>query len=487
MAGASFDIVLVRTAVAWLSVLFLPLTWLLARRMLPGARTAQVAATALVTVSVLHLLFSQQARMHGPQASMALAAVLAAMRMRARPGVGSYLVGALCAGLAFGFLHNGAAAILPLLVAHLLRRRDTGTPPLFSLWGAALLFVPLMLVFLLFHPSPPTLQGQGEVLEFGGHTLPLVKLDGSGFVLVVGYLWDYEPALLIASLVGLVAGICALFVRRSRARVAAAAQHAGPPWQDVVIAAAYALPYLAAVGLMGLTQDRFLIPLLPFLACLAAWPVALLGEGRRGLATALSLALLAFPTFVTAEYVRLRSNRDTIEQAADWVRASVSPDARILTSARLTLPLPHSAEALRVAKEDYASRQTLWLGWQLGALPLDDAPFPGPHRWNLFVTPGKLLNMNRERGRADLEAWLERADAEVAVLEVSRLMAFIPQAALLRDVIAERGELVEVLAGEDRRWATERPLDYQEVPRFVPRILAATAFGPRVEIYRLKP
>jgi hypothetical protein len=157
-----------------------------------------------------------------------------------------------------------------------------------------------------------------------------------------------------------------------------------------------------------------------------------------------------------------------------------------VTSAGLGLPLLHAPEALRAAGEDYASRQAPWIDWQLGHLPREEAaPFDGGPRWNLFLTPGKLVGTNREHDPAELEQWLAHADADFAVLERSRLMEFLPQAVALRELVAARGELVATILGEDQRRCLEPPLDYQEIPDFVPRILAATAFGPCIEIYRL--
>jgi hypothetical protein len=363
-----------------------------------------------------------------------------------------------------------------------LRERAPRPRPSFSWWGAALLVAPLALVHWAFYPSSPKLSGEGRMLDFGGHTLPFGALDGSGFRLVAQYLWDYEPALLIAGAAGLACGTARL-IRRGPPREDAAG---GARRADLLVASAYALPYLLALGLMGLTQDRFLLPLLPFLACLAAWPVAL-ARARPALAAFLAALVVAFPVLVAARFALLRAAPDTYERAARWVAEHVDPaEERVATSASLALPLFHAPEALRAAAEDYATRQNLWIRWQLEHLPLeDDAPFAGGERWKLLLAPGKLLHMNREHSREELETWLAATDADYAVLERSRRMEFIPQAAALRELIAERGELVAAIRGEDERWCTERPQDYQEIPDFVPRILAATAFGPCLEIYRL--
>jgi hypothetical protein len=473
LAAASADVVRVRALVALVSVWLAPLTWLLARRLLGGGPA--LLAAALVALSVLHLLFGQQARPHGLQATFALASVLAAMRLRERPTWGAYALGAACCALAWATLHNGIAALLPLFAGHFLRERAPRRP----WWAAGLFLVPLALVAWAFYP--PRLAAEGGVLDFGGHTLPLSAFDGSGFRLVARYLWDYEPALLIASLAGLACGAAALALR-SRAVEPADRQRRADVW----IALAYALPYFAALCLTGLTQDRFLLPLLPFLACIAAWPVAL-ARAKPVFAWCLALLVLVFPVLAVAQFVRLRAAPDTIERAAEWVEAHVDPESeRVATSASLALPLLHAPEALRAASEDYATRQNVWMRWQLAHLPLEEqAPFGGGRRWKLFLAPGKLLHMNKPHSREELEAWLDGTGADYAILERSRRMEFIPQAAALRELVAERGELVEAIRGEDERWCTERPQDFQEIPSFVPRLLAATAFGPCIEIYRL--
>ncbi len=459
LAAASSDLVRVRGAMALLSVLLVPLTWLLARRFVGGGPA--LLSAALVAVSLLHLLFSQQARLHGAQATFALCGVLAAMELRRRPTWGWYGLAALALALAVGCLHNGVAVALPIFAAHLLRARLPGRVPW---WGLALVAIPAALVVWLFYPQAPTLQGEGGVLEFMGHKLPFDRLDGSGFLSTAGYLWNYEPALLVLA----ASGGLALLVRRGAARGCR---------EDTRVAAAYALPYLLAIGLMGLTQDRFLLPLLPFLAtCAAGLVAALSGRGAR---IAVAAAALAFPCYATLRYVQVRSSPDTIERAAAWVAAHLEPEDRVLLSPRLTLPLFHDAEAVELADGDGANRRTVWMRYQI-ANTLSGRP-----RYALMLTPARLASMGREHGPDELSSWIEELRPDFAILEVSRLTTYIPQTRALRDLLRESGPPVLVIRGEAERWETEPPLDYQEIPSFVWRLLAAECFGPCIEIYRL--
>jgi hypothetical protein len=463
LATASADFVRMRAAIALLSALLVPLTWLFARRFVgPGAA---LLAAALIALSVLHLLFSQQARLHGPQATFALLGVLASMGLRRNPSPGWYALAALALALAVGSLHNGFAVAAPIVVAHFTRDKTRGGAPG---WALAPLAIPTALVLYFFYPRPPTVQDEGGLLEFGGHKLPFDKLDGSGFARCFEYLWNYEPALLILAAAGGLMGLA-----RLRRAPGVDARRRG----DLVVAAAYALPYLLAVGLMGLTQDRFLLPLLPFLAALAAGlVVAVPGRAAR---VGVALAALAFPGYTTLRYVQVRSAPDTVERAAAWVAEHLEPETRVVLSPRLTLPLFHDAQAIGIADGDGANGRTIWMRYQI-----HNAPQSGP-RYALLLTPARLTSMGREHAPEELSDWLEQAQPAYAILEVSRLTGFIPQMRSLRELVRERGTLEAVIRGEDERWQTEPPLDYQEIPAFVRRILAADSFGPCIEIYRL--
>jgi len=468
MRAAVGDLMRLRRAVAWISVLLVPLTWLFARRLV-GSGPALLAA-ALVAVSVLHLLFSQQARPHGVHATVALAAVVLAMRLRRRPTWGTYLACSLAFALAVGTLHNGVALLFPIAAAHLFRAR---TPDRVPWWGGALLAVPAVLVVIAFYPSPPEIVGEGGVLRFGGHELPFEKLDGSGFARLATYLWSYEPALAILS----VGGLAALLVPAARRRAALAGTELRG---DLLVACAYAVPYALALGVLGLTEDRFLLPLLPFLATLAA---SLLGlaRGRPAVQVGVAVLMLAFPAWVVARYVAVRSAPDTIEQAAAWVQANLDPERdRVVLTPRLPLPLFHSAEALRIGREDYVTRQQAWMRWQIDHLPREEEErFEGGARWNLILSPGNLA-------KRDANAWLDEVDAGYAILEVSRLTSNRPEIMDLRDRVRERGTALAVIRGEDVSRCSDWPLDYQDIQDYAARILRARAFGPCIEIYRLE-
>ena len=477
--AASSDFVRMRTLVALLASLLVPATFVLARRFVGG--WPAVLSAALVATSLTHLLFSQEARPHGAHATFAIMTVLAAFALRRAPSWSNYGLAAFWAALSIGTLHTGLFALLPICAAHVLRERDKRSWA--PRWVVVLPVLAAIGAALLLYPRAPTLQSAGGVWEFGGHTLRFDKLDGSGFAQIATYLRDCDPTLLVLACGGFVVAL----VRVTSMRRAPNHEQRC----DLLVAATYALPYFLALGVFGEVQDRFLLPLIPFFALLGALMIEACtppaGQARLVVGTLLAVAALAFPGRAVMRFASVRAAPDTVERAAAWVETNVAAErGRVLVSPRLALPLFHDPEALRIAAADHASRQAVWIAWQLEHLALED-DLPGRERpaYKLFVTPGKLANMNREQGPSELEAWLDEVRPEVAVLEVSRLTMFIPQLRALRDLIRERGRVRAHIHGEATEWCQEPPLDYQEIPHFARRILEAEAFGPCIEIYAL--
>jgi hypothetical protein len=486
LAAASSDFVRVRTMIALLSSLLVPLTWWLARRLLEpvGALTA----SAFVALSLVHLLFSQQARPHGAHATVALAAVLAQIALLSKPSIARYAIAALLCALAVACLHTGVFTLAPLFVAWWLARRDGRRLPW---WLNVAALVPCAAAVWCFYPRAPRMQDQGDTIEWGGHTLKLDKLDGSGFRTVATVLWDYDPALTVLAIVGVALAI---------ARCVSARQFDRGPRDVGVVALAYALPYTLAIGVFGETVDRFLMPLVPYLALLAGYAVQRLVErvapsfasntARAAVSTLIAALALAFPGYVVARYVAVRNAPDTFEAAATWVRRNVAPNStHVLLSPRMVLPLFHDDEALAFAQRDKTtSTQRAWMRYQLDHFtPASDAsPLPPSERWKLFVTPTKVGVANdRDAARGVVDAVLDETRPQYVLFEDSRYIGNRPGAQVLHDIVRERGTLVETIRGEDADACQLAPIDYQEIPDLVPRLIHARCFGPCIEVYRM--
>jgi 4-amino-4-deoxy-L-arabinose transferase-like glycosyltransferase len=485
LKAASADFVRVRTLVAVLSALLVPATFLLARRFIADGWA--LLAAALVATSLLHLLFSQQARPHGAQATMALLAVIACLRLVRRPDWGSYLLASASAGLAVGTLHSGIFVLPPILVAHLLAPAERDRAPR---WSVALPFLAAGAAFLCFYPRLPTLQEEGGVFEFGGHTLRFAAIDGSGLRRVVGFFLDHDPVLLV--LAGL--GLAMLLVQVARRGL--------PPAiglrRELLVVLAYALPYSLALLVFGEVVDRMLLPMLPFLALLSAAFAAKVAcvltrrvaapVVRTALHVAMAAAVLCLPVLNVRHFVRVSSAPDTAEQAAAWIAQHLDPATdRVALTPRLSLPLLLSPEALRWAAAKPEQQNLIWTKWQIDHLPLEEGgPDLGP-RFNLFILPGELALQDPAAQPGALDRWLASIEADYVVVELSPIVQVIPQALELWGQLHARSTPVAVFQGIEQESCWVNSIDFEDNDHMAERIRKAGAFGPCLEIYRLEP
>jgi hypothetical protein len=207
LAAAARPHLQVRWTVALLAVLLVPATFLLARRFVePGWA---LAAAAFVAFSLLHQSFSQQSRPHAVSGTTFLAVVLAALALRDRAGWWRYGLALLALAVAVGTLQSGALCILPILIAHWLRR---GSPR----GGRRVLSASALIVAVACVLSAATLAFYpalvwGEALDttrahtqldfdsrtwtlyVGGHEIFLREFAGRGTLTVLWSLWSYEP------------------------------------------------------------------------------------------------------------------------------------------------------------------------------------------------------------------------------------------------------------------------------------------------------
>jgi hypothetical protein len=469
LAAAARPHLAIRFVVALLSSLLIPLTYALARRFL--GRPAALVAALLVATSLLHVSFSQQARPHGAHATLALLAVLASVRLAERGGAWRALAACAAAALALSTLQNGAFALLPLALACALAAGGGARGMLAGLVAGGL----AVLAALPFYAVLPSLRGSRvELASQGGHPVRLAQLDGGGLRVSLTSLWENDPLLLALALGGLVLASIAL-VRRGlepgrRRRLA--------------ILAAYAVPYAAYVSLDRLVLERMLLPLVPYLACLAAGlleraggalaPSGTASLARRGAVAALGAMVLAWPLHVALAYARLARAPDTLELAAAWLEDRAPEGATAVLGPGVVLPLASKPGALAEAWAHGARAWSPWMEHQGLAGGLDRA------RWVLHaMPPGLALGA---ASRAEIEAWLDAHPAQVYVMEVSRRMLALEGIDALLEAVRRRARPVAVISGEPPGAERLPPIDYQNVPRLAERILAATAFGPRLEI-----
>jgi len=487
LARAQWPVLRVRLIVALLSILAIPATFLLARLWLPAGWS--LLAAALSGTSLLAVHFAAQARAHGAAAGLMALAVLACVRLRRRGDAASYALAGLCVGAAIGCLQSGVATLLPLAVAHVGVVREHGRR------RHALLLLPLLCVAIavvafypfLFQASAGAdgarLGIDGSVLQQSKHRVYLELFRGVGFFLLGRALWNWEPALTLGAACG---AIVWLLTRRRPTSLAARPG-------DRLVVLSFVMSYALAIGLYQRSYERFLLPLLPFLAVLAAWGVARICEAvraagaRRALAVLLVVPMLGFPATVAARLVALRLQPDTPDVAAAWIEEHVEPAGpRIVTSRYFALPLFRT----RLPQDD-DSRHRLddgldWLSYERVTLRAV-SPSPAWHlQWIPFAND-RELRASLQRG---VRAWVASLPGEWCVNDVWTDERGVPPLAAITTALRVTSERLARISPDGDAPAWEAGLGYQDeiigsVPPMAWRVLHARRFGPVVEIYRL--
>ncbi len=456
-----------RWVVLCISLLMIPGTWLVARR-LAGEAAAWIAS-ALVATSMLHALFSTQGRPHAPQAAFAVWAVWAAMRMAEKPTVARCAWAIVGSSLALATLQIGAATLPTLALAAWLAGGTIGRRV------ARTLLVPALAIASSLWAYPFSLRFDEHGLRMGGsgaHEVDWSRADFSGFRQLFGWLESHDPTLLILVVLGL-----ATVIVRWRASARAVVGN-----KDVAIACGYVIPYLAFVGPLDQVFERFLLPLLPWIATLGAVAVVRLASRtkQRWVLPVLAVAALAFPAFVLAKFVRVSLAPDSAELTARWF--TDKPERMhepIVASAGLVLPEPFELDALRANLRDPSGRASVWTQYQ-GTLP--DATIPRP-RIPLIMLPAMLAQKpDKDSG---LEAWFQSTKPAYVVLERSRKNLFLDGGRRLTEIVHARGELVFATTGVAPEIEELGVLHYQTQNRYVPRLLQTERFGPALEVWRM--
>jgi hypothetical protein len=478
LAAASYPYVLVRAAAAVFSIVGVLLTWFLARRFLsPGA--AFVAAF-LMAASLLSILFSQQARPHTFQATMALATVLLSLRVLARPSASRILGAALAAAGAAACLQNGMLAMIPLAFAVFLALRERKGRLLLPLLVAGAVAGAASAAALAFYPGALRVDAQGIHLGARGGTHSLWfrfmdVIDLPGLQAGVQGLWAHDPVLAILSLAGALLGVVGL-VRgwKSTARERRL---------ELAVVASYVLPYVLVLAPNVKTYERFLLPLYPYLACLAASAVArLVGRGGVVRGAAVGILCLAPHAYIALRYMRAARAPDRLELAAAWIESNVDPGAVILTTPGTVLPLLYDPEFVRLDLEDEGVNTLPWPAYQ-GAMPAGADP---ARRWKVRHFPSDLAMGPQRMDPEQVEPWIRENHVDYVVIETSRKMRNLAVIRALAESVGKNGRLMYSVEGETPSLPGLGPGEWQGASEYATWLLRADAFGPGVEIYRLR-
>lgn len=479
-----------RVAVALLSLLAIPLTWWLARRFLPDPWA--LGAAALVAGSPFTVWFAQQARPHAAAASFVLLATCAAVHLRATGGMRAYLFAGLAAGLAVGSLQNGLAVLGPIGLAVCLRWRADRARTLLGLAGILAVAAAFVVWLYPFLYASAGKDGVGVAddgtLALSRHKVFLELFNGRGFAVVWRSLVEYDPLLTAAAVLGLAVAAVAPFVERARS---AGARIGRERALDLALVLSYALPYLVVIGLYQRTYQRFALPLVPFLCCLAAfglcWLARTASRAARpaGRAVAgLAIVAVALELAWSWRLGTVRARPDTVEEAAGWLTLHADParDA-IDVMPGLDMPLLRTPAAIR---HDEAQRNEQSLPWFRYLSDPRTPPIEAP-AWDL--TWMDLIQAEaRQRAQADPAAFAQSLRGRYAVLTVWPARTR-PALLAVRAAIGAQYDRVARFSPDDPDVGEDMPLTHQddEMPYTTPwalRVLHARCVGPTVEIYR---
>jgi hypothetical protein len=159
---------------------------------------------------------------------------------------------------------------------------------------------------------------QGLSFERSHYALGQPGHDGSAWAEYASALVSREPLLLVLAVVGCVA----VLSRRFRS--------------ETLVLSAYAGAYLVLIGSQKVSFDRNLLPVLPALALLAGFGVAVVAEhGARVRRTGLVMLAVGVTAMLGLSTVQLARLRPTLEKPARvaaqrWIEGRLSPRAPIV-------------------------------------------------------------------------------------------------------------------------------------------------------------
>jgi hypothetical protein len=488
---ASHTIVQIRWVVALASVGLVPGTYLLARMFL--SRGWSLCAAGWIATSLLTTSFAQQDRPHALAALVALAAVLAAVRLRRRGRASDWVLAGATTSLAVCGLQYNVFVLPALALAYWLRERDGERA---SSWWWLAVIVPLAVSVRVFYPfyfvnhfhgttEPLSFSGdEGDVnFNISGQWLYLSHFDGSGFPVLASALLSYDPVITAAGFLGVATWLVQLVRRKTEVDVQRR--------RDFLVVVAYAVPFAAAIGTYKYSGERFLLPLEPYIAVAGAWGLdRTLGAWLRARPESLRricvpagvIALLQVPPAVFAlKLDAVRAAPDTFEQASAWLASHASPDTdHIVALPYLELPL--------FTTDELAHSQGSFTYWRRYQAEQPAGTIGGP-RWQ-FELPG-TKDQAHATFRADPLKHLRELGADYVVIQdVGPGFKRYPMIPKTRDALAASAELVARFSplavddgGNSKNW-----IHFVQAPwveSFPERMLRSSAMGPTLEIYKL--
>lgn len=494
--------VLTRSIVAVFSVLLIPATWLLARRVF-GQGWA-LFATALVALSLLNLDYGQQARPHSFAAPFTAFAVAAAIRVRHRSDLSSWALYGLSAGLAIAALQNGIAVLIPIAAAFFLREpegRRWLEPRALVALGIIAVFVRVFWPFAFVGSDGAETGIEGGTIRVSDQTMAFSEFTGEGFPTVLMTVWYYESVTFALALLGVAVWLVSL-ARRTGDGVPGRGK-------DVLVMLAYALPYFLVIGMHERAQQRFVVQLLPYLALLATYGLrgALLWLGQGGPGSGMvprlaAVAALTVPLAASLSHMSVRARGTTLDEAGRWVEEHVGADERVGIHLSFDVPLVRRLENQFVdGSFGGEPRKSILAGspWNSYQRQYIGPDWPGERHWvESLYFPGELAQLYFPgedpptvipkaiaKVVEDPEAYLRGQGFDFLILPGEHRAQFHPMMQAVREAAMRMGTLELRLPREERMQVTA-VYEGLDTPHYTAFILSAPQLGPELEIYDIR-
>jgi hypothetical protein len=236
--------------------------------------------------------------------------------------------------------------------------------------------------------------------------------------------------------------------------------------------------------LFNQTYERFLLPLLPYLATFAAWGLAQLALRSRA-ATVAALALLGVPLAASTKMSWMRGQGSTLDETAQWIREHVPApaDRAIYVLPPLDFPLMRTVESLRYPE----GRAAFFSPWSRYQNRLADARRVEP-LFRLYWITGKpefgALESDEDVDRFVLSHgpgyYVVNTIAPNQSPDRARIVASLRRIARRVARISPDGD-----SGFSDHQLWDQDVEAEGWPHVTARVLEARTVGPVIEIFEL--